>query len=69
MASRNQDELLTVSEAAEYLNVSVSTMRRWLRRRSIEHIQVGRSIRLRRTVLERWLRDHTQLPTDYAALL
>jgi excisionase family DNA binding protein len=69
MASRNQDELLTVSEAAEYLNVSVSTMRRWLRARSIEHIQVGRTIRLRRSVLERWLRDHTQLPTDYAALL
>jgi len=69
MASTNQDELLTVSEAAEYLNVSISTMRRWLRRRSIEHIQEGRTIRLRRSVLERWLKDHTQLPTDYAALL
>lgn len=51
MASRNHDELLTVSEAAEYLNVSISTMRRWLRRQSIEHIQVGRTIRLRRSVL------------------
>jgi excisionase family DNA binding protein len=63
------DRLLTVAEAAEFLAVSQSTLRRWLRGRQIEHVRLGRSVRIRFSVLERWLNDRTVQPTDYAGLL
>ncbi len=69
MAPVLDDQLLTVAEAADYLSMSESTVRRYLRRREIEHIRVGRTVRIRRSVLESWLREHTQMPTDYAALI
>ncbi len=69
MAPVLDDQLLTVAEAADYLSMSQSTVRRYLLRREIEHIRVGRTVRIRRSVLEAWLREHTQLPTDYAALI
>ncbi len=69
MAPVLDDQLLSVAEAADYLSMSQSTVRRYLRRREIEHIRVGRTVRIRRSVLEAWLREHTQMPTDYAALI
>ena len=69
MAPITDDQMLTVVEAADYLSVSVSTVRRWLRRGELEHVKLGRVVRIRRTVLERWVRDRTRLPTDYAALI
>ncbi len=69
MAPVLDDQLLTVAEAADYLSMSESTVRRYLRRREIEQIRVGRTVRIRRSVLESWLREHTQMPTDYAALI
>ena len=69
MAPIMDDQMLTVGEAADYLSVSVSTVRRWLRRGELEHVRLGRAMRIRRTVLERWVRDRTRLPTDYAALI
>ena len=69
MAPVLDDQLLSVAEAADYLSMSESTVRRYLRRQEIEHIRVGRTVRIRRSVLEAWLREHTRLPTDYAALI
>jgi excisionase family DNA binding protein len=63
------DRLLTVAEAAEFLAVSQFTLRRWLRGRQIEHVRLGRSVRIRPSVLERWLNDRTVQQTDYASLL
>ncbi|MFQ5968458.1 MAG: helix-turn-helix domain-containing protein [Acidimicrobiia bacterium] len=43
MPVRPSDQLLSIQETAEYLAVSVSTVRRWLRRDELEHIRVGRT--------------------------
>lgn len=69
MAPITDEQLLTVADAAAYLSVSVSTVRRWVRRDEIEHVRLGRAVRIRRTVLERFVRERTRLPTDYAALI
>ena len=50
MAPISDDQLLTVAEAADYLSMSESTVRRYLRRRQIEHIRVRRTVRIRRSV-------------------
>jgi excisionase family DNA binding protein len=41
MAPVLDDQLLSVAEAADYLSMSESTVRRYLRRLEIEHIRVG----------------------------
>ena len=69
MAPITDEQLLTVADAAAYLSVSVSTVRRWVRRDEIEHVRLGRAVRIRRTVLERFVRERTRLPTDYAGLI
>ncbi len=69
MAPITDEQLLTVADAAAYLSVSVSTVRRWVRRDEIEHVRLGRAVRIRRSVLERFVRERTRLPPDYAALI
>jgi len=69
MAPITDDRLLTVADAADFLSVSVSTLRRWLRRNEIEHVRLGRAVRIRRSVLERFVHERTRLPTDFAALI
>lgn len=38
--------LLTVSQAAEMLNLKVSTVRAWLSRRKLPRVNCGRSVRI-----------------------
>ena len=38
--------LFTVSEAAEVLNVKVSTVRAWLARRKLPRVNCGRAVRI-----------------------
>lgn len=48
-------EFLTVPQAAEYLNCSVPTVWRLLRRGDLPGLKVGRLRRLRRRDLDAWM--------------
>ena len=45
-------KLLTVSQFAEALGVTVACVRRWVLERKIAHVKVGRLVRFRPEVLE-----------------
>jgi excisionase family DNA binding protein len=45
-------DLLTVEQAADYLNITDHFVRRLIRERSIPFLKVGRLVRFRRTDLE-----------------
>jgi excisionase family DNA binding protein len=48
-------DLLTVEQAADYLNITDHFVRRLIRERRIPFLKVGRLVRLRRTDLEDYL--------------
>jgi excisionase family DNA binding protein len=48
-------DLLTVEQAADYLNITEHFMRRLIRERRIPFLKVGRLVRLRRTDIEAYL--------------
>ncbi len=56
--------LLSVSEAAEYLNISAGTLRNWISMRRIEHVKVGRLTRIKVSVLEAYVAAHTVEAVD-----
>lgn len=53
------DGLLTVTQAAELLQVSPRTIRGWLLKRRIAFIKLGRSVRIPRRELERLIQAGT----------
>jgi excisionase family DNA binding protein len=55
-----QDDILTVTDAAEYLKLDDSTIRAMIHRRELAAIKVGRVYRIRRTDLENYLNQQTQ---------
>lgn len=48
-------ELLTVEQAADYLNITDHFVRRLIRERRIPFLKVGRLVRLRRSDIEAYL--------------
>jgi excisionase family DNA binding protein len=54
-----QRGLLSVDEAADYLGLSAGTMRNWLSMRRIEHVKIGRLTKIPKSVLDRYIVDHT----------
>lgn len=48
-------DLLTVEQAADYLNITEHFVRRLIRERRIPFLKVGRLVRLRRTDIEAYL--------------
>lgn len=61
MSAESKDSLLTVKEAADYLKVHRGTLYRWNRQGQIEAIRAGtRSLRFRRSALDRFLEDSTR---------
>lgn len=53
LAAINSDrEILSVTEAAEYLRVSKSALRLWLKDGRIAHFRAGRLVRIRRSAIE-----------------
>ena len=48
-------DLLTVEQAADYLNITAHFVRRLIRERRIPFLKVGRLVRLRRTDIEAYL--------------
>lgn len=56
------DDLLTVSEAAQLLRLKPSTIRAWTCHRRIPFVKIGRLVRIRRSDAEAYIRAHT-VPT------
>jgi excisionase family DNA binding protein len=50
------DELLSIKQAAGVLACSEALLRKWLSRRAIPRVKVGRLTRIRRSDLESWVR-------------
>lgn len=48
-------ELMTVEQAADYLNINEAFVRRLIQERRLPFLKVGRLVRLRQTALDRWL--------------
>ena len=49
------ERLMTMQEVAEYLQCSLSTVRRWVGRGKVPHYRLGKMIRFRRAELDHWL--------------
>ena len=47
------DNLLTVQQAAALLQVSPATIRAWILRRQIQYVKISRSVRIRKSTLDR----------------
>lgn len=57
--------LLTPGQAAEQLNIPVSTLSRWRsERRELPYVTVGRLIRYRQTDIDRLVDDNTVSPVE-----
>lgn len=54
-----QKPLLSQAEVGEVLGVSVQTIGRMLKRRELEAVKIGRSVRILSESLERYLRKET----------
>ncbi|WP_062349880.1 helix-turn-helix domain-containing protein [Bacillus kwashiorkori] len=52
----SNEEIMTIREAAEYLKVSVPTVRKMIAEKEIPFFQRGQVIRLNRSDLQRWMR-------------
>lgn len=61
MSNPARDELKDEREAAAYLRVSVSGMRKWRARRvGPKYARLGKIIRYRRSDLDAWVESHSQ---------
>ena len=58
------NDVMTVSEVAEYLRVNPQTVYRKAKAGELPAVRIGRAIRFRRTELESWLSE--QAPTQEA---
>ncbi len=47
-----QDDMLTVEEVAKELRIDPKTVRRWIKRRELVAIDIGREYRIRRSALD-----------------
>ncbi len=54
------DKVLTMSEAAKILNVHIATVRREIERGHLKAFPVGRSIRIRQSVLTEFMRREVE---------
>jgi excisionase family DNA binding protein len=52
------DQLTSVKELADYLNVTVTTIYLWSKRGQIPAMKVGNLRRYRRSDIEEWLNEH-----------
>jgi len=51
--------LLTVSQAAEMLNLKVSTVRAWLARRKLPRVNCGRAVRIPASAVAEFIERNT----------
>jgi excisionase family DNA binding protein len=53
------ERLLTVCEAAQALNLKVSTVRAWLLRRKLPRVNCGRAVRIPADAIEQFIERNT----------
>ncbi|HJZ48864.1 MAG TPA: helix-turn-helix domain-containing protein [Roseiflexaceae bacterium] len=63
---QSPSEVLTVTEIAGYLRVSETTVWRWCNSGKLPAFRIGRSWRMRRTDLERHIRQSVSEPELFA---
>jgi excisionase family DNA binding protein len=51
--------MLTVREAAQALGLKEPTIRLWIAKRRIEHVKLGRSVRISTSEIDRILKENT----------
>jgi excisionase family DNA binding protein len=62
--------LLDINEAADYLNLSTSTLYSWVSQRRIPHLKLGGRVRFDKKALDRWIkRFERNAIDDYGDLL
>jgi PTS system nitrogen regulatory IIA component len=52
------DQLMSIKELADYLNVTATTIYLWSKRGQIPAMKVGNVWRYRRSDIEAWLNEH-----------
>jgi len=62
MEDMNDLEMMTVSDVAEYLNISTSTVRRLIRQtpNPMPHIKLGNTLRIPRSRLDAWIVENME---------
>jgi excisionase family DNA binding protein len=62
MEDMNDLEMMTVSDVAEYLNISTSTVRRLIRQtpNPMPHIKLGSTLRIPRSRLNVWIVENME---------
>jgi len=57
-------KLVTLSDAAQQLNVSIAAIRDWrFRRKYLEFVKVGRAVRVLQTSIDSFIQSQTVPPT------
>jgi excisionase family DNA binding protein len=56
--ARKADKLLTIYEAAEYLDIHPMTLYRWVRKGKMPAAKLGKNWRFKRVMLEAWVDKH-----------
>jgi excisionase family DNA binding protein len=56
-------KLLSLQQAADELGLSIATLRSWVWMRRIESVRLGRSVRIRRSVIEKLIEQNV-MPAD-----
>jgi excisionase family DNA binding protein len=54
-----RETLLTLQEAAAYLQIAPGTLKHWIAERRIEHVKVGRYTRFTQAALDRYVQAQT----------
>jgi len=54
------EQLLTTEQVAEWLNMSESTIRKWVHYRFVPHVKLGRAVRFRKEEIEKWLDERAE---------
>ena len=59
----DQEQLLTIVEAAQRLNVKKRTLEAWIREGKVQGIRLGRLHRIKRSVVDRLVHEGMRSPT------
>ena len=60
---RMQEQLLTIRQVAEYLSVDKFTIYRFVAAGQLQAFKVGNQWRFKKSLIERWLKTHSNLHT------
>lgn len=55
MNELNQDNYISLEEAAEYLDIKPVTLRNWIRKTDIPTRKIGKQWKFKRTELDEWV--------------